>query len=175
MERKTGKVREFFNGDVIFLFVCLGFCVAMLVATRSLHDESATLVPRLFGTLGVVFALLAIVFRAASFFWGGEKKKVRLGASRETPEGVQFEAGMNLYLAIALAVVYIFLAEVVGFIVSTVVIVFAYLWFARYRRVALGLTYAVAISLFLYFLFYSVLKTNLPEGLVSWPWERFIR
>jgi putative tricarboxylic transport membrane protein len=175
VEGKKKRLSQFFNGDVIFLFVCLVFSIAMLIATRGLRDPSATLVPRLFGTLGIIFSVLAIFFRAASFFWGYEKKKISLGGSAEIPEGVEVEGAMNLYMAIALSVAYVVLAELVGFIASTVSIVFAYLWFARYRRIGMGLIYSVVTSLFLYFLFYTVLKTNLPEGLIHWPWQRFIQ
>jgi len=175
MEERTKRLTQFFNGDVIFLFVCLGFSVAMLVAARNLHDVTATLVPRLFGTLAVIFSVVAIAFRAASFFWGFEKKKVSLGGSAEIPEGVEIEGAMNLYMAIALSVAYVILAELIGFIVSTVVIVFAYLWFAQYRRVVFGLIFSVATSVILYWLFYTILKVNLPVGFIPWPWQRFVQ
>jgi hypothetical protein len=175
VEEKKKRLTEFFNGDVIFLLVCLGFSIAMLISARHLRDVTATLVPRLFGTLAIIFSVTAIAFRVASFFWGFEKKKRVLGGSSETPEGVEIEGAMNLYMAIALSVAYVILAQLIGFIVSTVVIVFAYLWFAQYRRVVFGLIYSVLTSGLLYWLFYTILKVNLPAGLIPWPWQRFIQ
>ena len=175
MEKKTKGIRHFFNGDVIFLFVCLGFSMAMLISASALRDVSAVLVPRLFGTLAVIFSLAAIGFRAASFFWGFERKKMSLGGSAQMPEGVEMEGAMNLYMAMALSVAYVILAELIGFIVSTILIVFVYLWFAQYRRVVFGLIYSVLVAGVLYWLFYTLLKVNLPEGLIPWPWQRFIQ
>jgi hypothetical protein len=49
--------------------------------------------------------------------------------------------------------------------------IFAYLWSAHYRRVGIGLIYSIVTSLLLYWLFYKILRVNLPEGVVPWPWK----
>ncbi|MFH1488637.1 MAG: tripartite tricarboxylate transporter TctB family protein [Pseudomonadota bacterium] len=177
MPEHTKKISRFFDGDVLFLLICLVFSAAMLIATRDLHDVTATLVPRLFGTLAVFFALVALAFRAASFFWGFETKRKILGGNAGPRDGedVEIEGAMNLYVAIALALAYVILTELIGFIVSTVVIVFAYLWFARFRRVVFGLIYAVLVAAALYWLFYTLLKVNLPAGFIPWPWQSWIQ
>jgi hypothetical protein len=175
VEQKTKRFSGFLNGDVIFLFVCLAFSAAILIETRQLQEPSAALVPRLFGILAVIFSLLAIFYRALSFLRGYEKKKVTMGISTPRLEGVEVEGAMNLFLAIGLSVLYLILAELIGFVVGTVLIVSAYLWFAQYRRIPAVVLYSVVTSLSLYWLFYSLLKVNLPQGLIHWPWQRWLQ
>ncbi len=174
-EEKSQGQSRFFNGDAIFLFCCLCFSIAMIISANYLRDASGVLVPRLFGMLAVIFSLLALIIRAIAFFRGGELKRATLASAPAMQEGAEIEGAMHLPTAIALAVAYVVLGELIGFIVSTVVIVFAYLWFAQYRRVLFGIVFSVLVALILYGLFYTLLQVNLPAGYIPWPWQRFIQ
>jgi hypothetical protein len=167
---KLGRTDHLVNGDFIFLVACLGFSLVMLGVTHGLEKMSA-MVPRLFGTLGIIFSSVAIVIRLILFLRGGERQKEPSHRPSKTLEGAKVEGAMNLYVAILLAIVYLALAEVLGFVVGTVIMIFAYLWFAHYRRVGIGLIYSIVTSLLLYWLFYKILRVNLPEGVVPWPWK----
>lgn len=156
MEKRKGFIL-FFNGDIIFLLICLGFSLLMIYQTKELHDESATLVPRLFGILGILFALNAILIRAITFY---KKFKEEFVSFKE----IKGEEAMSLYLAVALSIIYLILTELLGFILASILIIFVFLWFAKYRRIFLGLIYSIVTSLAIYFLFYNILKVNLPHG-----------
>ncbi len=161
MEKQKGFI-HFFNGDIVFLMACLTFSLLMLIQTGKLRDESAILVPRLFGILAIILALSAILIRAIVFLREGKKSKKEIASVKLTkPEGA-----MSLYTAIALSIIYLILTELIGFIIGTIVIILAFLWFADYRRISVGLIYSIITSFVLYFLFYSILKVNLPRGII---------
>ena len=107
---KLGRTDHLVNGDFVFLMACLGFSSVMLGVTHGLEEMSA-MVPRLFGTLGIIFSSAAIVLRLVLFFRGGEKQKEPAHRPSKTPEGVKVEGAMNLYLAILFAIVYLALAN----------------------------------------------------------------
>lgn len=162
MERQRGII-HFLNADMVFLITCIFFSVMMLIQTKQLRDESAILVPRLFGILAIIFALSAILIRTIEFLKRGrEELKEKVGS----PAHIETEGAMSLYIAVALSVIYLVLTEIIGFIVGTIITILAFLWFAKYRGLILGLVYSIITTLILYLLFYNVLKVNLPRGII---------
>jgi len=160
MEKQKSFI-HFFNGDIVFLTACLTFSVLIFIQTSQLRDESAILVPRLFGILAILLALSAILIRTIVFLREANKLKTEISSKH-----IEAEGAMSFYIAITLSIVYLIITELIGFILGTIIIILAFLWFAKYRRILVGLIYSIITSLILYFLFYSVLKVNLPRGIV---------
>lgn len=135
----------------------------MLIQTKQLCDESAILVPRLFGTLAIIIALIVILIKTTVFL--RDSKKVSM-AEEKFIQNIEGEGAMNFYIVVALCIIYLILTQLIGFILGTTVIILAFLWFAKYRRVLRGLIFSIITSLTLYFLFYIILKVNLPRGII---------
>jgi len=153
------------DGDTLLLVIFLIFSLSMIAATGRLENEATKTVPRLFGQLGLIFAVAALSLKIFSKVKGYEKERGELEPQTKPLTSVEIEGAMNLYVAILLVLLYVPLVKITGFVVASVLEIAAFLWFAGYRKILFGLLYAVVLSVGIYVLFHYFLKVDFPRGL----------
>jgi putative tricarboxylic transport membrane protein len=116
------------------------------------------LFPRLVGALMIGFGGWLAV-QGARAGGGGEPVAWR---RRLASAGFQ-----NALFVIGAVLFYILVAERLGFLVTSAVILFGLMWRLAVRPVVAGLV-AVGFSLFVYALFSTLLRVPLPGGLLWW-------
>ena len=71
---------------------------------------------------------------------------------------------LNIYFVMGLIVGYILLSRPLGFVSSTAIMLFVYLWAAKFKPLFVGITYSCILPLLMYFLFKNLFGVNLPQG-----------
>ncbi|MCH1626829.1 tripartite tricarboxylate transporter TctB family protein [Fredinandcohnia quinoae] len=105
-------------------------------------------------TLGFILLILSILL----FFQKDEKNE----EENKLPKG---EIKV-LLTVLFLVLLFIILLEFLGFIISTALFLYFCSWFLGYKKWLSNVIVSLSIPLFIYFLFTSFLKIQLPQGIL---------
>lgn len=73
---------------------------------------------------------------------------------------------LMLLAVFGIILVYIFLLELIGFVIMTILFIFFTTWFLGYKKLISNLAVSVTFSLVIYLLFSYLLQINLPAGIL---------
>lgn len=146
----------------IFFWVGLGVFV-MYSSCRfglgSFRSPGPGLMPFL---LGALLCSVSLYFLATSFFWKNAKK----GAESETKEKGQSQANMGkIIFVVASLIVYALVLEKLGYVVSTLFLLFGLFWAAGTTKLVAAVS-SVGTVLLTYF-FFSHLGVTFPQGILK--------
>lgn len=167
MGKKIEGLSSFLNGDTLLLVISLLFSIFLISATTFMENEATKAVPRLFGALGIIFSVAALILNVFSLLSGAQFQRKKEENKYAPLNSVEVEGSMNLYVAIILILIYIPLVQMVGFVVGSVIEIMFFLWFANFRRLSYGFLYAFLLSSGIYVLFKYFLKIKFPRGFLN--------
>ncbi|GAM15654.1 tripartite tricarboxylate transporter TctB family protein [Mesobacillus selenatarsenatis] len=140
----------------VFLAILAGFYLVLSYNLPKYPNAiiDADVVPKGLGFLLLFFAVLLYLDKKEET----EAEKVKRTISKE-----------NVLLLLAVLVfilIYIFLLEIIGFLIMTALFIFGCSLFLGYRKHVTNAIVSVAFSLVIYGLFNYLLKINLPAGII---------
>ncbi|UAL49344.1 tripartite tricarboxylate transporter TctB family protein [Sutcliffiella horikoshii] len=146
INRKLGLALFFFAGVYLFLSYQIPSYTYALV--------DADVVPKGLGFLLLILSILLFVQKKEETEQEKEKRTI--------PK-------KELYVLLGVAgfiLIYIFLLEIVGFVIMTATFVFTCSSFLGYKKYKVSVLVAIIFSLLLYFLFNYLLLIHLPPGVL---------
>jgi hypothetical protein len=94
---------------------------------------------------------------------------VAIGAWKRREGATRFDGQLRKPLLVAGAMAgYLAVLDFLGFAIATVLFLFTLIHWVESRKAWLALTLAVSITLGLYLVFDTLLKTSLPPGILKW-------
>ena len=149
-------------GSVMLLLCILVYFVLIPVSIEDLPGAvggySARLLPRVitFGMAAV--SLLLIITDAIT-------KYVRKANPRTAP-GIKWEGLRRVIMVTVAMLVYYFLIDLIGYVLSTMVMLAVFLWMYGSRKPITIVAVSAAFPIILYFLFAGLMNVPLPSGLI---------
>ncbi len=170
------------RANLIFAVVVLVFCATTYFALiptipegLQIEMSSGTISPRVFPRFVVVcMALLAVAILIPAVGGKGDDKAMKSapGAANAAPRSKPAAASgdktahLNAVVALAMLLVYVFLLELTGYLVSTpLALIGLLLYFGARNPIKIGII-AVATTVVLYLFFGKIMHVMLPEGLI---------
>ena len=154
------------NNDILASFIMLAYALFHIFyltpdqVELHQHDTTLALSPRFFCYItAALLAGLSTILVFLSF-----RKKSRMGAVRES--ATSWQPLMRGLFSTAIACVYVLLASVIGFFVSTALAMIVFLIYFGVRNWAGILIFLVVVLGFIYLLFIEALKVVMPDGLL---------
>lgn len=108
-------------------------------------------------TLGVLLIFLAVLL-----FFNSNREKEEERKKCTIPKG----QSVKLFGVFGLLLAYVFLLEIIGFVIVSTLFIFLCTWFLGYRRHVTNGMVSVAFSAVLYTIFNYLLAIHLPQGIL---------
>lgn len=148
--------RNRYIGFFLFLFSLIYLYLSIQLPAYDLVPVDSDVVPIV---LGIVLMILSIVL----FFSKGTEE------DEAKQKNVIPENKKDLYMLLIVAgliLIYIWLLERAGFVITSFLFIFVTTYVLGYRRHVVNLIVSLAIPLVFYFVFSSLLEISLPKGLL---------
>ena len=165
-QKEGGGLR--INKGLICAIACLLFSVLYLVAARTYPNLSTDYMLVSAAFFPTVVAIVMIVCSVVMLIKAIVKPEVRAPLSKK--EKTAYTRGL---LAILDCIVYALLFEPLGYIVSSTLALFVLMIIFGNRKWWLMALVSIVLSVLLYLLFYYVMQTNLPAGVLGYVAELF--
>ncbi|MFC4321498.1 tripartite tricarboxylate transporter TctB family protein [Litchfieldia salsa] len=139
---------------VLALFSIIYISLSFQLPSYPYAPVDADAIPK---TLGFLLLLLAVCL----FF----SKKIETEMERQKRTFPK----KDLYILLgvcAFILMYIFLLEIIGFVIMTTLFIFFCSWFLGYKNFKVNSIVSIGFSITLYFLFSYLLQINLPSGIL---------
>jgi len=166
--QKEGSVKKQIFVDRIFLGVLVVFFGVILQQSVGM-SRTASLMPRLFSVIGILLCFLVFLTGIA------KEKKAALKASegegkKEEKDwrtaGQTAEKGLPLYVTVGSVIGYFLLLIFLGYIVSSIIVMFAIPFLMNYKKRLTAIIVALVSTLVLFFAFRYLFSVPLPLGLL---------
>lgn len=157
MDTNNKKNVHFFTLNNILLVFCFLLFLVFLINTFQMKDASSFMLPRMlciFGLAVIAIMIISAVFKANT----GEKSKNEVSDQK---------GGLVIGYSIAFVAVYFFMANVLGFILTTCLAIILFSYIMGYQNKKIALLFSMVIPLVLHLAFVSLLKASLPSGIVE--------
>ncbi|TFB19602.1 tripartite tricarboxylate transporter TctB family protein [Filobacillus milosensis] len=141
-------------GLILFLLSAGYLYMSFQLPTYPYIPVDADAVPK---ALGWVLLVLSI-----ALFFTKDNDTEEQKAKRHIPK----KDVMALLGVLGLLIIYIFLFEIVGFILMTTLFVFFCSWFLGYKKHWVNAIVSIVFPVFLYSIFVFLLQINLPQGIL---------
>ncbi|WP_257348660.1 tripartite tricarboxylate transporter TctB family protein [Pseudalkalibacillus decolorationis] len=132
--------------------------VSIVYLIASFRLPAYTYVPVDADVVPISLGFILLTLSIALFF----SKEEGTGQQKAIPK----KEVMVILAVLGFVLLYIFLLEILGFIVATALFIFFCSWFLGYKKFITNVIVALAIPLFIYLLFSNFLKITLPEGML---------
>ncbi|MFD2044844.1 tripartite tricarboxylate transporter TctB family protein [Ornithinibacillus salinisoli] len=141
--------------SIVLLFIAIGYLfLTYQLPSYPYAQIDSDVLPKGLGFLLVILAV-ALFFTKDS---ETEEQKER----RNIPK----KDVLALLVVFVFVFFYIFLLEVLGFVLTTAIFIFFCSWFLGYRKHITNVVVAILFPLFMYFTFTEFLQISLPQGIL---------
>lgn len=167
----NGTVKEYFKKNIVTWILLLGmivlyFCIPSQIAENMVAKSAIS--PRFFPTFSVVAVMIAcalvLIFDAAERIRNRAKPQGAQESAADEGEKEQLSYLRVVLVALLLLAWYIFM-PIIGFIISTIVVMCVMSFLLGCRSRILLIAFPVIFTLALYFSFVELLHVSLPEVL----------
>lgn len=148
------KISKRLTGAVLLL----GFAVYLLTGVKDANSLSY-LMPQLYAYL-LIAASIGLIIQFIVL-----RKKDAQDAFTINCKGFWRTGGFRIFVYALMILAYYILMSIVGFVVSTVLFLFASYWFLSVRKASVYMI-SLAVAALLYCLFTFALKVDFPHGLL---------
>ena len=160
MKVSRNSLKRLVETDTIFSAVITLFFLFLFIATFRMEDVSTYLLPRVLAATGTAIGIIALIVKFARSSPDIEKKESQV----VKPDGKR--KGLAIHYMVLLTIAYFFLAEYLGFVLSTFIAMVAFSILLQFRNKLVIVIVAIVIPIALHYLFVSLLKVKLPEGIL---------
>ena len=160
MKVSRNSLKRLVETDTIFSAVITLFFLFLFIATFSMKEVSTFLLPRVLAATGTAIGISALIVKFMKSFTDVEKK----ASQAVEPDGER--KGLAISYSVFLTIAYFFLAEYLGFILSTFISIVVFSILLQFRNKLAIVIVAIVVPIALHYLFVSLLKVKLPEGIL---------
>lgn len=160
MKVSRNSLKRIVETDTIFSAVITIFFFILFMATFRMEEESTYLLPRVLAATGTAIGIIALIAKFTRSSPDVEKKE----SQAVEPDGER--KGLAVSYTVFLTVAYFFLAKYLGFVLSTFIAIVVFSILLKFRNKLVIVIVAIVIPIALHYLFVSLLKVKLPEGIL---------
>ena len=160
MKVSRNSLKRLVETDTIFSAAITTFFLFLFIATFSMKEVSTYLLPRVLAATGTAIGISALIVKFMKSFTDVEKK----ASQAVEPDGER--KGLAISYSVFLTIAYFFLAEYLGFILSTFISIVVFSILLQFRNKLAIVIVAIVVPIALHYLFVSLLKVKLPEGIL---------
>ena len=162
-------IKDYFKKNILTWLLLIGmialyFCIPSQIVENMIAQSAIS--PRFFPTFSVVAVIIAcaliLIFDAVERIRSKGKPVAAAAASDEPKEELSY---LRVVLVAALLLVWYFLMPVIGFIISTVIVMCVMSFLLGCRNRIVLIVFPVVFTLALYYSFVELLHVSLPEVL----------
>jgi len=158
MKSSRENYRKYFDSDTLLTMVITVVFMVSFITTFRMEGISTYLLPRLLSGIGILITLSILLVKYRRFSKGTPKAAQ---SSQEPKSGIHV-----LYTAL-FALGYFLLVRYLGFILTTTLAIWLFAALMRYRNKPAVITVGLLLPVVLHIFFVTLLKINLPPGLVE--------
>lgn len=145
------------NQRISMILIILAVCYLILsyqIPSFPYSPVDADAIPKGLGWLLIVLAIF--------LYFSKDQESVEQKEKRNIPKKELFVIGT----VFGFIFIYVFLFELIGFIIMTSLFVFICSWYLGYKKHVTNVFVSIGFSLFMYTVFTVLLKIKLPSGIV---------
>lgn len=157
-----------YTNEVPFHFVLMAYAGVLLYHSRDLSREAA-LVPRMMGVALIVVAIARVITILAPSYVPDSLLEIGFDPGEMADLGGDQPGARKVLTIIAWVVTYVVLMYLLGIVFGTFLFVFLYVYFWGDKGVLVSGGFALAMVLFLEYVFSRFLRINLKGGVVDVP------
>jgi len=159
IERQSPK--RFIDTDTIFSAIITAFFLVLFCATFSMQEVSTYLLPRVLAATGIIIGVAVLLVKFVRSHRSMQDSDTK-GDDRPSED-----RGLSVFYTVLLTVIYFVLAKYLGFMLTTFIAIIVFSFLLRLRNKVVIVSVAVILPVVLHSLFVTLLKVNLPEGILS--------
>lgn len=158
MKLTTDFFKKYLDSDTLLSMVMLVVFMVAFATTFTMEGVSTYLLPRLLSGTGTVITLAIVIVKFRRCASGA-------GLSAVKPEKPM--EGIPVFYTVLFTIGYFLLIRYTGFILTTTVAIWLFAFLMRLRKKLTVIVVGVVLPIVLHLCFVTLLKINLPEGIIE--------
>lgn len=149
------------KGNIVTGIFCLALSVFAIVVAKGFPPSQQAGVPG-----PAVWPIMISILLAVSAVWLIAEAIILKKEDQNKSLGLWNDGSKRVYLSMAVLVVYFLITPIVGFLISTSVMVLLFIkWFSK-KNIVVSLGYSLAITVIVYVIFKNFLNVPLDFGIL---------
>ena len=158
MQSSRENFKKYFDSDTMLTLVITAVFIVAFISTFRMEGISTFLLPRLLSGTGILITVSILLVKYHRFSKGAPK-------AEQPPQ--EPESGIHVFYTALFALGYFLLVRYLGFILTTALAIWLFAALMRFRNKSAVIAVGVALPVVLHIFFVTLLKINLPQGLVE--------